>query len=109
MPKSHKRWTSYELMLKRVKKRSYMIMWSYNVTHMYHMGSSFVRDRRNPVIIAADRELCAINRAQRAEVQALLLALTMVFHPRLGEDSLWHDLEEPIMRMIVCEAYIRFY
>ena len=109
MPKSHKRWTSYELMLKRVKKRPYRIMYIYNVTQVRFMPSIFVRDRRNPVIIAADREVRAINRAQTAEVQALLLALAMVFHPRLGEDSLWHDLEEPIMRMIVCEAYIHFY
>ena len=120
MPKSHKRWTSYELMLKRVKKRSYIIgeCWCYDPMGLWGilprqnwikdwiLRTTLVRDRRDPVIIAADREVRAINRAQRAEVQALVLALTMVFHPRLGEDSLWHDLPAVLMRMIVCEAYI---
>ena len=105
MPKSRKRWTSYELMLKRVKKRSYMIMWSYNVTHMYHMGSSFVRDRRHPETIACDRRVRANMRARRAEVYRLNLALAMVFHPRLGENSLWHDLPVVLMRVIVCKAH----
>ena len=111
MPKSHKRVTSYELMLKRFKKRSYYcaVMWGVDPSKGWFTTTRWTRDRRDPVIIAADREVRAINRAQRAEVQALVLALAMVFHPRLGEDSLWHDLPEPIMRMIVCEAYIPFY
>ena len=109
MPKSHKRWTSYELMVKRVKKRSYMIMWSYNVTHLYHTGPSFVRDRRHHETIAGDRRVRANKRAWRAEAHRLNLALAMVFHPRLGENSLWHDLEEPIMRMIVCKAHFPYY
>ena len=109
MPKSHKRLTSQELMLKRFKKRPYTIMYIYNVTQMRHMPPFFVRDLRDPVIIAADREMCARTRAQRAEVHGLNLALAMVFHPRLGENSLWHDLEEPIMRMIVCKAHFPYY
>ena len=108
MPKSHKRWTSHELMLKRVKKRPYTIMYIYNVTQMRHMPPFFVRDLRDPVIIAADRFMRALTRAQRAEVHGLNLALAMVFHPRLGENSLWHDLPEAVMRMIACEAYIPF-
>ena len=109
MPKSRKRLTSQELMLKRFQKRSYRIMYIYNVTQMRFMPPTMVRDRRNPVIIAADRELRAITRAQVAEVHGFNLALAMVFHPRLGENSLWHDLPVVLMRMIVCEAYVRFY
>ena len=105
MPESHKRWTSYELMLKRVKKRSYRIMWSYNVTHMYHMGPSFFRDLRYPEIIAGDRLARANKRAWRAKAHRSNLAVAMVFHPRLGENSLWHDLPVVLMRMIVCKAH----
>ena len=109
MPKSHKRLTSQELMLKRFKKRPYTIMYLYDFTQMRHMPPFFVRDLRDPVIIAADREARAITRAQVAEVHGFNLALAMVFHPRLGENSLWHDLPVVLMRMIVCEAYVRFY
>ena len=110
MPKSRKRVTSYELMLKRFKKRSYYcaLMWGVDPINGWFTTTKWTRDRRDPVIIAADREVRAINRAQRAEVQALVLALAMVFHPRLGEDSLWHDLPAVLMRMIVIEAYIAF-
>ena len=108
MPKSHKRWTSYELMLKRVKKRPYMIAWQYHITSWHPMPPIFVEDLRHPVTIASDREIRATNRAWWAEVHGMVLALAMVFHPRLGKDSLWHELDEPIMRMIVIEAYIAF-
>ena len=109
MPKSHKRWTSYELMLKRVKKRPYMIeeVWRRTASNSaVYVTSFFTRDLRHPVTIASDREIRATNRAWWAEVHGMVLALAMVFHPRLGKDSLWHELDEPIMRMIVCEAYI---
>ena len=106
MPKRNKGWTSYELMLKRVKKRSYRIMWQYNVTNMHFMPPIFVRDLRYPVIIAADREVRASNRAWWAGIHDKVLALAMVFHARLGEHSLWLDLPEAVMCMIVCEAYL---
>ena len=107
MPKSHKRWTSYELMLKRVRKPAYMITWHLDITNIHGLRTPiFVRDRRDPVSIAAYREIRATNRAWWAEIHAMVLALATVFHPRLGENSLWHDLPEPIMHMIVCEAYI---
>ena len=109
MPKSHKRWTSLELMLKRFKKRSYKIMYVYNATQMRFMPPTMVRDRRNPVLIAANREVRAQMRAQVAEVHGLNLALAMVFHPRLGENSLWHDLPVVLMHMIVCEAHFPYY
>ena len=88
MPKSRKRWTSYELMLKRVKKRPYRIMWQYNVTYMHHMEPIFVRDLRHPVTIAAYREIRATDRTWWAGIHARVLALSMVLHPRLGENSL---------------------
>ena len=108
MPKSRKRVTSYELMLKRFKKRSYYcaVMWGVDPINGWFTTTKWTRDRRDPVIIAADREVRASNRAQRTKVHGLVLALAMVFHPRLGEDSLWHDLPAVLMRMIVCEAYI---
>ena len=120
MPKSHKRWASYELMLKRVKKRSYSIQecWFYDPMGLWGilprqdwfkdwiLKTTLCRDRRDPETIAAYREIRATNRAWWAEVHAMVLALATVFHPRLGENSLWHDLPEPIMHMIVCEAYI---
>ena len=109
MPKSHKRWTSLELMLKRFKKRSYIIMWSYNTTTMIHSGPSFFRDFRDPETIAHDRWVRANKRKWRAEVHWSNLALAMVFHPRLGENSLWHDLPVVLMRMIVSEAYFPYY
>ena len=109
MTKSHKRLTSQELMLKRFKKRPYTIMYVYNATQMRHMPPFFVRDPRDPVIIAADRAMRARTRAQRAEVHEFNLALAMVFHPRLGENSLWHDLPVVLMRMIVCEAHFPYY
>ena len=42
MPKSHKRWTSYELMLKRVKKRPYMIeeVWRRSASNTAHYVTS---------------------------------------------------------------------
>ena len=109
MPKSHKRWASYELMLKRVKKRAYRIE-----EVMYWDPSNisgcttpfFTRDLRHPVTIAAYREIRARDRAWWAEIHAVVLALAAVFHPRLGENSLWCDLPPPIMHMIVREAYI---
>jgi hypothetical protein len=108
MPKSHKRWTSYELMLKRVNKRPYYIghMWGVDSIRGWFVTTKWTRDLRDPEIIAAHREIRATNRAWWAEIHAMVLALAMVFHLRLGKDSLWHDLPEPIMRMIVCEAYI---
>ena len=73
---------------------------------MHHMEPIFVRDLRHPVTIAAYRETRATNRAWWAGIHARVLALAMVLHPRLGENSLWHDLEEGLVRMIVCEAYL---
>jgi hypothetical protein len=106
MPKSHKRWTSYELMLKRVKKRPYTIAWQYHLNSWHPMPPIFVEDLRHPVIITADREVRASNRAWWAGIHERVLTLAMVFHPRLGESSLWHDLPEGVMCMIVCEAYL---
>ena len=111
MPKSHKRWTSYELMLKRVKKRPYMIeeVWRRTASNSaVYVTSFFTRDLRHPVTIASYREIRATDRAWWAGIHGMVLALAMVFHPRLGKASLWHELDEPIMRMIVIEAYIAF-
>ena len=109
MPTSHKRWASYDLMVRRVKKRPYMIeeVWRRSASNTAHYVTSFfTRDLRHPVTVAAYREIRATNRAWWAEVHEAVLALAMVFHPRLGEDSLWHDLGVCLMRMIVSEAYI---
>ena len=108
MPKSRKRVTSYELMLKRFKKRSYYcaVMWGVDPIKGWFTTTKWTRDRRDPEVIASYREIRATNRAWWAEVHAMVLALAMVFHPRLGEESLWHDLPAVLMRMIVCEAYI---
>ena len=105
MPKSHKRWTSYELMLKRVKKPAYMVMWNYNVTHASHMPQTFVRDRRDAATIAWNRDIRAAARAWWADKQGKALALAMALHPRLGETSVLHGLEEGVLRMIVRETY----
>ena len=105
MPTSHKRWTSYELMLKRVKKRSYMVMMQYNVTKQQFMPMTFVRDRRDPATIARNREIRAAARAWWADKQGKGLALAMALHPRLGETSVLHGLEEGVLRMIVRETY----
>ena len=105
MPKSHKRWTSYELMLKRVKKRPHYIAdsWFYDPIKDWFLKTTLCPDYRHPVTIAAYREIRATNREWWAEVHEAVLALAMMFHPRLGENSLWHDLPEAvIMRMIVC-------
>ena len=108
MPKRHKRWTSYELMLKRVKKHAYCeaVFWGVHPINGWFTTTKWIRDRRDPEIIAGYRAIRAENRAWWARVHEMVLALAMVFHPRLGEDSLWQDLPEPIMCMIVCEAYI---
>ena len=107
MPKSHKRWTSYELMLKRVKKRAYYIVSEqYDPINDWFLTTTLTRDRRDPVTIAAYREIRATNRAWWAEIHEMVLALAMVFHARLGENGLWHDLPEAVMRMIVCEVYL---
>ena len=109
MPKSHKRWTSYELMLKRVKKRPYRIeeVWRRSASNSAHYVTSFfTRDLRQPVTIAAYREIRATDRAWWAGIHERVLTLAMVLHPRLGEHSLWHDLPEGLVRMIVCEAYL---
>ena len=108
MPKSRKRVTSLELMLKRFKKRPYYcaLMWGIDPMTGWFTTTKWIRDRRDPEIIAFEREARATNRAWWAEVHEAVLALAMVFHPRLGEHSLWHDLEVGLMRMIVCEAYI---
>ena len=109
MPKSHKRWTSYELMLKRVKKPAYRIAecWKYHrIYNWWVPTTTLCHDHRDPVTIAAYREIRATNRAKQAEIHEMVLALAMVFHARLGENGLWHDLPEAVMRMIVCEAYL---
>ena len=110
MPKSRKRVTSYELMLKRFKKRSYYcaVMWGVDPIKGWFTTTKWTRDRRDPVIIASYGEIRATNRAKQAEIHEMVLALAMVFHARLGENGLWHDLPEAVMRMIVCEAYIPF-
>ena len=120
MPKSRKRLTSLELMLKRFKKRPYYIVpcWFYDPMWLPRQDSripgwiirtTLRRDPRDPEIIAADREMRAMTRAQRAEVRGLNLALAMVFHLRLGENSLWHDLPVVLMHMIVCKAHFPYY
>ena len=101
MPKSHKRWTSYELMLKRVNKRPYYIVecWFHDPMGLWLprqdywikdwiLRTTLRRDHRDPEIIASCREIRATNRAWWAKVHQAVLALAMVFHPRLGEDSL---------------------
>jgi hypothetical protein len=95
-------------MLKRVKKRAYheAVMWGVDPIKGWFVTTKWTRDRRDPVIIAGYREIRATNRAWWAEIHAMVLALATVFHPRLGKNSLWHDLPEAVMRMIVCEAYI---
>ena len=61
MPKSHKRWTSYELMLKRVKKRPYYIaeLWQYDPIKDWFLTTTLCRDHRDPVTIAALPRTCA--------------------------------------------------
>ena len=105
MPKSHKRWTSYELMLKRVKKPAYMVMWRYHVTHACMMPPIFERDRRDAATIAWNRDIRAAARAWWADKQGKALALAMALHPRLGETSVLHGLEEGVLRMIVRETW----
>ena len=105
MPKSHKRWTSYELMLKRVKKHAYIVMMRYHATHAYMMPPIFERDRSDAVTIARNREIRAAARAWWADKQGKGLALAMALHPRLGETSVLHGLEEGVLRMIVRETY----
>jgi hypothetical protein len=108
MPKSHKRWTSYELMLKRVKTHAYCeaVFWGVHPINGWFMTSKLIRDRRDPETIAHHRAIRAENRAYWAAIHEMVLALALVFHVRLGEDSLWQDLPEPIMCLIVREAYI---
>ena len=105
MPKSHKRWTSYELMLKRVKKHAYIVIIRYHVTHACMMPPIFERDRRDAATIAWNREIRAAARAWWADKQCQALALAMALHPRLGETSVLHGLEEGVLRMIVSETY----
>ncbi len=108
MPKSKKRWVSYELMLKRTAKMPYRIVeWKWDDINPAQFTRPYLtRDLRHPVTIAAYREIRARDREWWAEIHGLTLALDMVLHPRLGETSLWHDLPEPIVRLIVCEAYL---
>jgi hypothetical protein len=109
MPKSHKRWVSYELMLKRFKKCPYMIeeVWRRTASNTpVFVTASFTRDLRHPITIASYREIRATDRAWWAGIHECVLALAMVLHPRLGENSLWNDLPEVLLRMIACEAYL---
>jgi hypothetical protein len=109
MPESHKRWVSYELMLKRVNKRPYMIseVWRRTASNTpVFMTASFTRDLRHPITIASYREIRATDRAWWAGIHECVLSLAMLLHPRLGENSLWNDLPEVLLRMIVCEAYL---
>ena len=109
MPESHKRWVSYELMLKRVKKRPYMIeeVWRRTASNTpVFVTASFTRDLRHPITIASYREIRATDRAWWAGIHECVLSLAMVLHHRLGENSLWNDLPEVLLRMIVCEAYL---
>ena len=109
MPKSHKRWVSYELMRKRVKKRPYMIeeVWTRTASNSaVYVSSFFTRDLRHPITIASYREIRATDRAWWSAIHQRVLFLAMVLHPRLGENSLWNDLPEVLLRMIVCEAYL---
>jgi hypothetical protein len=108
MPKSHKRWTSYELMLKRVKKHAYCeaVFWGVDHHNGWFLTTKWTRDRRDPETIAHHRAIRAENRAYWVAIHEMVLALATVFHVRLGGDSLWQDLPEPIMCLIVREAYI---
>jgi hypothetical protein len=109
MPKSHKRWVSYELMLKRVNRTPYMIMdvWRRTASNSaVYVTSFFTRDLRHPITIASYREIRAADRAWWADIHQRVLSLAMVLHLRLGENSLWNDLPEVLLRMIVCEAYL---
>ncbi len=106
MPKSHKRWTSYELMLKRVKKRPYYIddMWGIDPSKGWFMTTKWTRDLRDPEIIASYREIRATNRAWWAEVHGMVLALAMVFHPRLvsSNDVIYKTMCLDVSRHYVC-------
>jgi hypothetical protein len=73
---------------------------------VFFLTSKWIRDRRDRETIAHHRAIRAENRAYWAAIHEMVLALAMVFHLRLGGDSLWHDLPEPIMCLIVREAYI---
>jgi hypothetical protein len=109
MPKSHKRWVSYELMIKRVKKCPYMIeeVWTRTASNSaVYVTSFFTRDLRHPITIASYRLNHAADRDWWAGIHQRVLSLAMVLHPRLGENSLWNDLPEVLLRMIVCEAYL---
>ena len=109
MPKSHKRWVSYELMFKRVNKRPYMIeeVWRRTASNTpFFVTASFTRDLRHPITIASYREIRAADRVWWAGIHQCVLALTMMLHPRLGQNSLWHDLPEVLLRMITREAYL---
>jgi hypothetical protein len=109
MPKSHKRWVSYELMRKRVNKRPYMIMdvWRRTASNSaVYVTASFTRDLRHPITIASYRLNRAADRDWWAAIHQRVLSLAMVLHPRLGQHSLWHDLPEVLLRMITSEAYL---
>lgn len=109
MPKSHKRWVSYELMLKRFKKCPYMIeeVWRLTAGNTpVFVTAYFIRDLRHPITIASYREIRAADRAWWAGIHERVLSLTMMLHPRLGQHSLWHDLPEVLLRMITSEAYL---
>ena len=105
MPKSHKRWTSYELMLKRTKKRPYMIeeVWRRSASNTAHYVTSFfTRDVRHPVTIAAYREIRATDREWWASIHEKVLTICMGLHPRVGESCPWNNIQEDVVQMIVC-------
>ncbi len=108
MPKSHKRWVSYELMLKRVNRTPYMITsdWYRPPSESLHTHSHFYYDWRPRKELEEDRVARANERTWWAGIHQRVLSLVMVLHPRLGENSLWHDLPEVLLHMIVCEAYL---
>jgi hypothetical protein len=108
MSNSHKRWVSYELMWKRVKRNPYMITsdWYLPPSESLRTHSHFYYDWRLRRLVEEDRVARANERARWACIHERVLTLAMVLHDRLGEHSVWHDLPEAIVRMIACEAYL---
>ena len=104
MPTSHKRWTSYELMFKRVKKRPYHIadLWQWDPIKDWFMTTTLTRDLRDPVTIEAYREMLATDRTWWASIHEYVLTICMGLHPRLGETCPWNNMPEGVIEMIVC-------
>jgi len=108
MPKSHKRWVSYELMMKRVNRNPYMITsdWYRPPSESLRTHSHFYYDYRPRRVVEEDRVARANERVRWTKIHEGALALAMVLHPRLGDNSLWHGLPEVIVHKIVRETYL---